>query len=324
MSNTVVSVREDESGLSSPVISVIVPAYNAQHTLGECVESILRQSFDDLELIIVDDGSSDATAAVAGEFAAQDRRIQIIAQVNLGVSAARNRGLQAARGQYVCVLDADDIWVPDKLDSQLAAIGQDQDVVVIGGLRRFIDDDEGRHWLMESMPPDVDDQADYMSTVMHLPSTSMNLIGTMLAPRRYLLEVGGWNERLHTGEDWDIWLRLSNRVRFRALHKVLSYYRKHDASATRSHDIMWDIGQHLSILDACLDRHQQVDGKTVNSAKLARLLEATGILLYEHRLGEAARLLMRSMAYGCAWKTRLFYVRVKELMLQSLRDPAGK
>jgi glycosyltransferase involved in cell wall biosynthesis len=317
-------VLAGKAGLSKPLISVIVPAYNAEATLRECVESILHQSFDDFEVIIVNDGSTDSTSKLAAEIASEDRRVQVVDQDNLGVSAARNRGLQTARGYYVCVLDADDIWVPDKLDSQLAALGQEQDLVVIGGLRRFADNENGRQWLTETMPPDVDEQSDCLATVMHLPSASMNLIGTMLAPRKYLLEIRGWNDRLKTGEDWDVWLQLCSRVRFKALKKTLSYYRKHEASATRKHDVMWVLGQHFSILDGCVDHRNPVDRKTVNSAKLTRLLESAGNLIYDHRLGDAAKVLLRSAGYGCVWGTHQFYVRVKELAVQSLRDLAEK
>jgi glycosyltransferase involved in cell wall biosynthesis len=313
-------VRPGEAKLSKPLVSVIVPAFNAEKTIRECVESILQQSFDDFEVLIVNDGSVDSTAELAAELASFDSRIQIIDQPNLGVSAARNRGLRAARGQFVCVLDADDIWVTDKLESQLAVIGDDQDMVVICGLRRFVDNENGRVWLAESMPPCIDDQQGCLGTVMHLPSTSMNLIGTMLAPRRHLLEMGGWDERLKTGEDWDMWLRLSSRVRFRALNKTLSFYRKHEASATRGHDVMWVLGQHLSILDGCIAHQQQIDRRTINSAKMVRLLEGAGNLIYDRRLVEAAKVLIRSARYGCVWRKQQFYVRIKELLQKSLQQ----
>ena len=306
--------------LSKPHISVIVPAYNAQETIKECVESIFHQSFDDFEVIIINDGSTDSTRELAAELASKDHRVKVINQANLGVSAARNRGLQAARGQYVSVLDADDIWVTDKLEAQLAALGHNQDMVVIGGLRRFIDNVNGREWLTETMPPEFDNQSDSLVTIMHLPSASMNLIGTMLAPRNRLLDIGGWNDQLQTGEDWEIWLRLSSRVQFRTIYKALTYYRKHDSSATRRHDAMWVLGQHLSILDGCIARQHLHDRKSINSAKCVRLFECAGILIYDHRLIAAAEVLIRSAGYVCAWKTREFYVRIKDLMLQSLRD----
>lgn len=310
--------------LSKPLISVIVPAYNAQETIKECVESILHQSFDDFEVIIINDGSIDSTRELAAELALKDRRVQVINQSNRGVSASRNQGLQVARGPYVCTLDADDIWVFDKLEVQLAAINHEQDTVVIGGLRRFVDNESGREWLTETMPPDVDDRCDYLGLVMNLPSTSVALLSTMLAPRRHLLDVGGWNGRLRTGEDWDLWLRISGRVRFKAINKILLYYRKHKASATKEHDSMWVLEQHMSILNDCITHQQTITKKTVNSAKLVRLLDGAENLIYDHRLVDAAKVLVRSAGFVCAWRTHLFYVRVKELILQSLRDLTSK
>ncbi len=101
------------------LISVVVPAYNAVPTLDETMRSVLRQTHAELEVIVVDDGSKDATRQMADAFAAQDARVRVISKPNGGVAAARNTGIDAARGDYVALLDADDLWHPDKLRRQL-------------------------------------------------------------------------------------------------------------------------------------------------------------------------------------------------------------
>lgn len=101
------------------LISVVVPAYNAVPTLDETMRSVLRQTHADLEVIVVDDGSKDATRQMADDFAARDPRVRVISKANGGVAAARNTGIDAARGDYVALLDADDLWHPDKLRLQL-------------------------------------------------------------------------------------------------------------------------------------------------------------------------------------------------------------
>lgn len=104
-----------------PICSIVVPAYNAARYLPDCVRSVLAQSFSDWELLIVDDGSTDGTAACIRAFAAQDARIRYVAQPrNLGVAAARNRGVAEARGEWIALLDGDDAWLPDKLSRQFA------------------------------------------------------------------------------------------------------------------------------------------------------------------------------------------------------------
>ncbi|MBQ6985582.1 MAG: glycosyltransferase family 2 protein, partial [Oscillibacter sp.] len=99
-----------------PAISVIVPVYQGEALLPGCVESVRRQTFDDWELLLIDDGSTDNSRTLCEHYAAGDARIRVLAQPrNLGVSAARNRGLQEARGDYVAFLDADDRYVPGTL-----------------------------------------------------------------------------------------------------------------------------------------------------------------------------------------------------------------
>ena len=103
-----------------PYLSVIVPAYNSEATLERCVRSVLDQSFVDLELIIVDDGSSDSTPALLRQFSEEDGRVRVFTQVNSGVSAARNLGLNHAQGTYVAFLDADD-WVDPRTYEKLTS-----------------------------------------------------------------------------------------------------------------------------------------------------------------------------------------------------------
>lgn len=98
-----------------PLISVIIPAYNAAPYLGECLESVIAQTFRDIEIIVVDDGSTDATAEIARNFAASDSRIRLLSKPNGGQSSARNFGLRESLGRFVCFVDSDDLLYPDSL-----------------------------------------------------------------------------------------------------------------------------------------------------------------------------------------------------------------
>ncbi len=107
--------------LSSPLVSIITPAFNSAKVLPRAVASVQTQSFDDWEMIVVDDGSADETFAIAQELAVQDARIRVLAQPqNTGPAQARNRAIQAAGGRFIAFLDADDAWLPEKLERQLA------------------------------------------------------------------------------------------------------------------------------------------------------------------------------------------------------------
>lgn len=104
------------------LVSVIVPAYNASTTIAETLASALRQTFENIEVIVVDDGSSDDTAIIVERFMARDGRVRLIRQANGGVARARNAGIAAAKGAYVAPLDADDLWHPTKIEKQLSAL----------------------------------------------------------------------------------------------------------------------------------------------------------------------------------------------------------
>ena len=104
------------------LVSIIVPAYNVAEYIESCLNSLLAQTHEEIEVVVVDDGSTDETAAVCAAVARRDARVRIIAQPNAGVSAARNRGVQEARGKYVCFVDSDDAAHPDMVARLLAAL----------------------------------------------------------------------------------------------------------------------------------------------------------------------------------------------------------
>ena len=110
---------------NAPLVSVIMPAYNAERFLEEAIRSVMSQTVTDWELLVLDDGSKDRTATIAADLAAQDSRIRFLPnEANMGVAKTRNRGFALCRGQYVALLDSDDVWHPDKLEKQLALAEQ--------------------------------------------------------------------------------------------------------------------------------------------------------------------------------------------------------
>src|SRR5688500_10000211 len=106
---------------SSPLVTVIVPAFNAEAWIGETLQSVAAQSWPALEILIVDDGSTDGTAAIAEAFCAGEPRARLIRQPNGGVAAARNRGLAEAKGEWIAPIDADDIWHPARVEKMVKA-----------------------------------------------------------------------------------------------------------------------------------------------------------------------------------------------------------
>jgi glycosyltransferase involved in cell wall biosynthesis len=115
---------------SSPLVSVIIPVYNGDRYLGEAIESVLRQSYQPLEVIVVDDGSTDTTATVARQFGAA---IHYLYQENGGTAAARNLGIQRSQGSFLAFLDADDLWLENKLELQMGAFAEQPTLELVSG-----------------------------------------------------------------------------------------------------------------------------------------------------------------------------------------------
>ena len=302
-----------------PAVSVLMPAFNAQETLQESVRSVLEQTFNDFELIIIDDGSTDGTADVAQRLAEVDQRVRVIRQTNAGVSAARNRGLAEAKGHYISLLDADDLWVPDKLESQWPMAGDH--TVVVGGVRRFFFEGGQYVWGVETMPPEFGDEESQWLVVALLRSTNMVLINTMLAPRVCVEKAGGWNPRLRLAEDWDLWLRLSNMCRFTTIAKPLQLYRKHSGSATALHTARFAAVQKLTVLDAFAGTNRR---SHLRAARVSRLLENAESLRWSGDIAYAGRMLLRAATYPKAWSEITLYRETYRLLTAlTARQRAG-
>ena len=135
------------------LVSIITPCYNGDRYIADTIESVMRQTYPHWELLIVDDGSSDDTASIAADYAGRDERIKLIQQANAGTAAARNAGMKLARGRYIALLDADDIWAPEFLSKQMDFLRRKDAVCVCGAYRRI--DEAGREILRPTVPMPV-------------------------------------------------------------------------------------------------------------------------------------------------------------------------
>src|SRR6201987_3145378 len=113
-----------QRNLDKALVSVIIPAFDAAANIRQTLNAVLAQTYQDIEVIVVDDGSSDATGAIVEEYVARDTRFHLIRQCNAGVGAARNTAIRKARGKYIAPLDADDFWSPEKLEKQVDCMEQ--------------------------------------------------------------------------------------------------------------------------------------------------------------------------------------------------------
>jgi glycosyltransferase involved in cell wall biosynthesis len=211
---------------NSQSVSAVVPAYNATRTLPATIASIRSQSVEVLEIIVVDDGSKDDTADVARAAGAR-----VITQQNAGHAAARNTGIEAARGRYVAFLDADDLWLPDKLARQLDAIGRNPEIRALHTGAARIDDELRLLWT-EPCGHSEDQLWDTLY-FRNLPA----LMSTLMVERELLDEVGGFDPSLVILQDWDIAIRLARRGQLHSIPDVLSAYRYYGTSQSADVEI---------------------------------------------------------------------------------------
>jgi len=200
-------------------VSVIIPTYNYGRFIAEAIDSVLAQTYPLLEIIVVDDGSTDDTPRIA---AAYGDRIRYIRQQNAGVGAARNAGIAAARGEYVAFLDSDDIWLPEKIAKQLALFEADPELGLVHcGIEKF--DPAGKLTvLLSGMEGWV---APYL---LRLDRDVIVAAGSSpMLPKRVIEEIGGFDTRLPPSEDWDFCYRVCLRYRVGFVPEVLVRYRDH-------------------------------------------------------------------------------------------------
>lgn len=207
-----------------PLVTVVMPAYNAQGTIDESIRSVRAQSFTDWELIVVDDASTDHTAAVVEPHQADPRVVLVRSETNVGLPAARNLGARVGTGRYVAFLDSDDLWLRAKLERQVAYHAKHPGCLVSHtGFEIF----DARGPVRRS-PLGVLDRW-HARRARLLPILYIrNVVGVLTAmmDRSLLLESGGFNERLRACEDFDLWMTLAERGhRFGYVPEILARYR---------------------------------------------------------------------------------------------------
>ncbi len=206
-----------------PLVSVIIPNYNYGHFLQESIDSVLNQSYKNIEVIVVDDGSTDNSTKI---IEAYSQRVMLISQENSGVSAARNHGMRFAKGDFVCFLDADDSWEPNKISSQISKFNDLEIGVVYSSIN--ICDEELNH--LEIVSARYKGDVEYL--YYRFPTTAIILLGCSTAMIRAEVanSVGEFDTSLHTSADWDYFRRLSRLTEIDFVEFPIVNYRKHPSS----------------------------------------------------------------------------------------------
>lgn len=298
--------------MDNPVITVLMPAYNAARYIREAIMSVLQQSFQEFELLIVDDGSTDETAAIIQSFT--DLRIRFLSQPHQGIATALNKGLQEARGEYIARFDADDICLPQRLEKQLDFLAKDTRYVLCGGNAEYISA-SGEHLFDYRCQGHTHEEI-----AAQLYDGCPFIHSAVMYRRDAVTQAGGYSIDAHNFEDYLLWIQLSRLGMYGNLDEQLIRVRFNSASSTI--DEKWR-GQRFRQLKKKIIRRGSItvsEGKELQSIILQqdtrRIKEGAyyalcgkKFLLNNHQPSRARTYFFKAIqVYPLRWDNYAFYV----------------
>ncbi len=214
---------------NKPIVSVIIPTYNQANFIDKAIESVLQQTYQDFEIIVINDGSTDNTEEIIRGF--EDKRVKYIKKYkkNRGISIARNIGIKVARGKYIALLDSDDEWLPEKLDKQIKILqdGSPELGVVYSNLCYI--DKKGKNMNKLRNPK----KEGYIYKDL-LGGNYVGTPSTLLIRKECFNRVGLFDDLLNSQEDWDMWIRIAKYYRFALIKIPLVKYRLHSNQLSKN------------------------------------------------------------------------------------------
>lgn len=201
----------------APKVSVVIPAYNAVRFVNATIDSVLLQTFQDFEILAVDDGSTDNTKEI---LEAYGDKIRYLPKKNGGVSSARNYGIENAKGKYIAFLDADDVWMPEKLEKQVALMEANEDIGLCYAATQKVDEELN---YLSSIPANA--YEDYTESLLLNLNIVAGSCSSAMARRDIISQTDGFDSKFTTYADWEFWLRLSLLTKFAPVNEELVKYR---------------------------------------------------------------------------------------------------
>lgn len=254
---------------AAPLVSIITPAYNAGRFIEYTLESAIRQTFTRFELIVVDDGSTDQTFAIASSYARRDPRIRVLQQANRGIAVARNTAMRAARGRLFALLDSDDLWFPTYLAEQLAVLEAHPEIAVLSAnALNFGGPLDGEPLLHVRANDGV-----LQIPLLHLVQIEDAMSILALFRRDVSDAIGLFDESLRRSEDYDFWLRAARAGFQLAVNpKPLGLYRRRPDSLSSDESLMLEAMRRplLKLREACADLPVVQDAVDQQLARFAR------------------------------------------------------
>jgi glycosyltransferase involved in cell wall biosynthesis len=295
-----------------PLVDVIIPYYNCAKYLPAAIESVIGQTEPDWRIVVVDDGSSDNIEAVVEPYRlALGPKLLFIRQANAGVSAARNRGIRSSDSKFVALLDADDIWKPERLELGIRAISARQEIGLVHSRVAFMDEASTVTGESPSNPPHASG-----SIARRIYAREIRLFAPAVMFRRTAFDVvGGFDETMRATEDRDLWFRIAARYEVAFVDSVLACYRQLAGSASKNLDRMLEYQLRF------LEKHygQAGCGPRERRAALASMYRDRGWSLRARRSWGAA---LHSFARACCQQPAGLknYLQLGGTILEAARD----
>ena len=278
-----------------PAVSVLMPVYNGERYLSEAIESVLGQTFVEFELVIVDDGSRDASVEIAEAWARRDQRIRLVLQDHLGLVPALNRGLAEVRGTWVARMDADDICVPDRLAAQMGYLARHHDVTLLGTYARHIGED-GRVLGMYRLGPSSREE---WKRIIAQGRLIQMIHASIMMNRDAVVREGGYDQRFRYVEDVELYNRMAIKGHLSiAMPEPKLLVRIHaDSVVMRSHMEMWRMMRFVRAVTLArrtgreIDwaEFEQLEGASSRVRRAATKLGDVGSYLYRRAGAEFGR-----------------------------------
>jgi len=235
-----------------PIVSVIIPVYNAEKYISETIESVISQTYTDWEIIAVDDGSTDGSTKILKKYEQQlSQRFYVIVQKNSGISAARNTAIKISKGKYIAFLDHDDLWLPKILDKQVELLDSNKELGLVYSDNYMIGSDNNLKnksiFLCKRYRGDVFNDLFLRNFIPLL---------TVVIRRDVLNKVGMFNQKYKIAEEYDLFLRIADQYPIDFVDEPLAKYRVHDENSSK--DIKLTVAEDLQIMNYWLDKKPEL------------------------------------------------------------------
>jgi len=321
ITSSIGDLRIPPSLIMQPLISVIIPAFNAAASIDATLDSVLRQTYENFEIIVVDDGSEDETAAKVERFASRGPRITLVRQHRGGIAAARNLAIERSGGEFVAPLDADDLWHPRKLELQVRSLEAAPPSVALCYCWWRNIDSRGR---VLYPGPRWREEGRVFERLL-----AVNFVGCASIPlirRGPLVRTGGYSADLRRAngegcEDWDLYLRLAEDYELRVVPEVLVSYRSHEQSV--SSDLQTMQRSHELLLARICQRHPNMAEATLAQSRSNLSLHLAGVQFKQSDFLGTSRWVLRAFRLHPATTVRFLATSAPTILGGFLRNNRG-